>query len=30
VVTQDVQLVKQIFELLDAGIVDGYDSFFMR
>ena len=27
-VTQDVQLVKQIFELLDAGIVDGYDSFF--
>ena len=26
-VTQDLQLVKQIFELLDAGIVDGYDSF---
>ncbi|MBT0625440.1 MULTISPECIES: hypothetical protein [Pseudomonas] len=26
-ITQDLQLVKQIFELLDAGIVEGYDSF---
>lgn len=26
-VTQDLQLVKQIFELLDAAIVDGYDCF---
>ncbi|MFL1548930.1 hypothetical protein ACI77I_07440 [Pseudomonas sp. D47] len=26
-ITQDLQLAKQIFELLDAGIVDGYDSF---
>lgn len=26
-VTQDIQLVRQIFELLDAGIVHGYDSF---
>ncbi len=26
-ITQDLQLVKKIFELLDAGIVDGYDFF---
>ena len=26
-VTQDLQLVKQIFELLDAGIMEDYDSF---
>ena len=26
-ITQDLQLVTQIFELLNAGIVDGYDYF---
>lgn len=29
-ITEDLQIIKEIFSVIDSGIVDGYDSFFFE